>query len=528
MEGPLGSRKSSKVAFSEVASKLPQKVKDSLMDMITQHSYLDTGEKFSAGNELKGIYRGEIPTPKGLVYLEEVFGKNLIKDILAKRRMGLKFVDFATELVSIPKALLATADMSGFLRQGVVLVASHPILSAKAMKDTVLKFSFRPKMFNQYFQELYKHKYYSLMNKAKLAITKPTAGGLGAREDLFISRILQKIPGIGHIVRFAERNYVGFLNKLRVDVFSLYADELISKGFTPTKNMNMFKSAAEIVNTFSGRGTLGRLDDMAKPLNTVFFSPRLISARFHALSPLWYAKQPKPVRIRALKDFGKFVTVGMTTMALIKLWGGDNIDVELDPRSSDFGKIRIGNTRWDIWGGFQQWARTVAQIAAKETKSTMTGEIRVLDRSKYPFTTQKDVGQRFIENKLAPVPSLIKELMSGAKTFSGEDMTVGNTLWEKIIPMYIQDITDAYNEDGLGLAIRAGVPAFFGVGVQTWGVRGKTKEDKVENLIKIRKGLTRRMNKLRNEGKLTIELEKKYDKQYNKIEEQIAKYSSGA
>jgi len=526
LKGVLGSKKS-KIAFSEVASKLPQKTKDSLMDMITQHSYLTAAEKISAGNELEGIYRGEIPTPKGLVYLEEVFGKNLIKDVLAKRRMGLKFVDFATELVNIPKALLATADMSGFLRQGAILVASHPVLSAKAMKDT-FKFAFSPKAFVQYFKELHKHKYYSLMRKFKIAITNPTTGGLGAREDIFISRMLQKIPGLGHIVRFAERSYVGFLNKLRVDTFTLYADELMSKGFKPTKDAKMFRAAADVVNTFSGRGTLGRLSDSAKSLNTLFFSPRLISARFHALNPRWYAKMPKPIRIRALKDFAKFVAVGTTTLGLIKLMGGDDIEVETDPRSSDFGKIRIGNTRWDIWGGFQQWARTFAQIAVGETKSTVTGEIRALDKSKYPFTTRKDVGQRFIENKLGPVPALIKELISGAKTFSGEDMTIKNTLWEKLIPMYVQDIADAYKEDGIGLAVRAGVPAFFGVGVQTWGPRGKTKADKIESLRKTQKGLTRRMNKLRREGKLTFKLKEKYDEKYDKIEQQIAKYSSGA
>ena len=525
MKGELGS-KESKLAFNEIASKLPQKTKDSLYNMIMEHRYLDIPEKLSACNELEDVFGGKIPTPKGLVYLEEVFGKNLVKDILAKRKMGLKFVDFATELVNIPKALLATADMSGFLRQGAILVASHPILGAKAMKDT-FKFAFSPKAFKQYFQKLYKHRYYSLMRKFKLAITNPTASSLGAREDLFISRMLQKIPGVGHIVKFAERSYVGFLNKLRVDTFSLYADEFISKGFTPTKNPKMFEAAAGVVNTFSGRGTLGSLKKSAKSLNTLFFSPRLISARFHALSPRWYMKMPKPVRMRALKDFSKFVAVGLTTLTLIELFGGDDVEVEADPRSSDFGKIRIGNTRWDIWGGFQQWARTFTQFASGETKSTVTGEIRVLERDKFPFTTRKDVLQRFIENKLGPIPALVKELMGGAKTFSGEDMTWQNTIKEKLIPMYIQDITDAYKEDGLEMAIRAGVPAFFGVGVQTWGPRGKTNADKAESLRKTQKGLTRRMNKLRNEGKLTVKLENEYNKRYEKLEEQIQKYSSG-
>jgi hypothetical protein len=43
--------------------------------------------------------------------------------------------------------------------------------------------------------------------------------------------------------------------------------------------------------------------------------------------------------------------------------------VEIDPRSTDFGKIKVGNIRWDIWGGFQQWVRVASQLATGERKT---------------------------------------------------------------------------------------------------------------------------------------------------------------
>ena len=64
--------------------------------------------------------------------------------------------------------------------------------------------------------------------------------------------------------------------------------------------------------------------------------------------------------------------------------------------------------------------------------------------------------------------------MSGAKTFTGEDITFETVVKEKFIPMYIQDIADAYADGGLGRAIGVGIPAFFGVGTQTWEQKTKS------------------------------------------------------
>ena len=294
------------------------------------------------------------------------------------------------------------------------------------------------------------------------------------REEAFISRFLQKVPGLKIPVMFAERSYVGFLNKLRVDIFKLWADELLDKGFTPTKNPELFRSAADVVNTFTGRGSLGRLNRITPELNTIFFSPRLIAARFNALNPVWYVKQPKEIRKKAIGDFGKFVAAGLTTLALIKVAAGDKVSVETDPRSADFGKIRIGNTRFDIWGGFQQWVRVFTQVIMGERKNSTTGEIVSLNKDEYPFTTRYETVLRFIEGKLAPVPQLVRELMTGAKTFGGEDISAETIAKEKFIPMYIQDIAEAYTDGGLGRAVGVGIPAFFGVGVQTYGpIRAK-------------------------------------------------------
>ena len=468
-----------KVAFEPIKEKLTEDQIKELFKRTWKHPYLDNWEKISTASGLMDLLSGGIPKPKQLILIEEVYGTELVKNILSKRLMGAKAADFLIELANLPRMFLATADMSALLRQGVIGI-SHPVIYSKSAAKT-FQFAFSPKSFEQWFKDLPKDPLYPLMRKAKLSITDPTkvAGGLSEREEAFISRILQKIPIIGIPVRFAERSYVGFLNKLRVDWFKNWADELLSKGYSPAKDVEIFKAAANVVNTFTGRGSLGRLNRITPELNIIFFSPRLQAARFNALNPIWYARMPKEIRKKAISDFAKFVAAGLTTLAIMKIWKEANnlsdneLSIESDPRSSDFGKIKVGNTRYDIWGGFQQWARVFAQLITGERKNTATGEIVSLTKDEYPFTTRKEVLLRFIEGKLAPVPALINELMSGAKTFTGEDMTFKTTAKEKFIPMYIQDIAEAYADGGLGRAIGSSIAAFLGIGVQTWQERKK-------------------------------------------------------
>lgn len=461
-----------KIAFEPVKEKLTEEELKALYIRTWKHPYLDNWEKISAADGLTNLLMGGIPQPKKLVLLEEIYGSELIKNILSKRVWGAKATDFLVEVANVPRALLATADMSGFLRQGIIEVAAHPVISAKAMGKT-FEFAFKPKTLEEYFKDLPQHRHYKLMRRFKIGITDPSKAGMQEREEAFISRFLQKVPILKVPILFAERAYVGFLNKLRVDIYSDWADELLSKGFTPNKNPKEFRAAADVVNTFTGRGSLGKLDRITPQLNTVFFSPRLIAARFQSLNPVWYIKQPKEIRKRAIGDFSKFVIAGLTTLAVAKLAAGDKVDVEIDPRSSDFGKIRIGNTRFDIWGGHQQFARCFTQIIMGQRKSTTTGEIISLNKDEYPFTTRKEVLLRFIEGKLAPVPALVNELMAGAKTWTGEDMTLKSVTFEKFVPMYIQDIADAYTDGSLERAVGVALPAFFGVGVQTWQSRKK-------------------------------------------------------
>lgn len=446
---------------------------DSLFNQIQQHPKLDVFERLSGSNALQKVLTGSIPPRSQLSILEDVFGSDFVKKVLEKRPFLSKMGDALTEVANLPRTLITSMDLSAPLRQGVLLTATHPVTAGKGAFPEMFKQAFSPKAFEAWFEKLPSDPWYDAMRESKLYIANPLkiSGGLEAREEKFMSNLAERIPFVGAAVRASERAYVGYLNKLRVDVFKQIAADFQEQGIANPANL---KSLAEFVNNSTGRGSLGKFERSAQALNTVFFSPRNIAARFNTLNPVWYAQQTAPVRKEAIKTMLKFVGLGATVLAIAKAGGAD---VEIDPRSTDFGKIKVGNVRWDIWGGFQQWVRLISQMVSGEKKSTTTGEITPLSGKKFPFETRLDVLSTFTRGKLAPLPALAAELLDGQKQFGG-DLHLSSEVAQNAVPLYIQDISQAVKELGPGAILSAGVPSFFGSGVQVYG----PKKEKITSL----------------------------------------------
>lgn len=392
--------------------------------------------------------------------------------------------DVITDVANVPRALMASGDVSAPLRQGVVVSAAHPILAGKAMAHMFKAFA-NEKTFNRWFYDLKESPDYDGMVKSKLYIADPHKPELAAKEEQFMSNLANRIPVIGKFIAGSERAYVGYLNKLRVDLFRQMSESFARDGKTPENSPELFKGAAKFINNATGRGDFTN-ENIAQALNTVFFSPRLMASRVNLLNPLWYAKLPKEVRYRALADMAKFVGVGLSVLALAKANGAS---VDADPRSSDFGKIKIGDRRWDIWGGFSQWARLIGQELTNETKSTSTGEINKMGGGKFGAKSRGLTIATFFRNKLSPVPAYLTnaafEKDAIGKPFDPLDPA---TVGKNFAPLVMQDTYQAIKQDGIKGAVTTGIPAAFGVGVQSYSDVKEVKPPAVSTKIEMSNG----------------------------------------
>lgn len=451
-----------KVEFESIRSKIGQADIDALFIKVKESPLLSEWDKLPAREglaKLFGEYGGKVPTENEIGLLDKVFGEEFTKVVMGKRSLWEKIKEAGAQLANIPRSIMASFDLSAPLRQGIFFIG-RPKQFGSAFVRMFEAFG-SEKSFQAIQEGIVRKPTFELMQKSKLSLTEMDRI-LKTREERFMSNWAEKIPVVGKIVRASGRAYVGFLNKLRADVF----DDLIRKatnlGLNPKKNLDLTKEIAGFVNNATGRGSLGGLERAAVGLNSFFFSPRLMMSRLTLLNPLYYVSADPFVRKEAMKSLLSFAGTAMTVMGLAKLGGAE---VGADPRSADFAKIKIGNTRIDTLGGFQQYIRLAGQLYSGEIVSSTTGKVMTLGEGYRPLT-RLDILERFVEYKEAPIFSFLTGLMKG-QDFEGRPMNVPKEVGLRFIPMAAQDIYDIAKDDPRLLPIS--VLGLFGVGLQTYG-----------------------------------------------------------
>jgi soluble lytic murein transglycosylase len=451
---------------------------DSLFDLVKTHPHLSLYDKITARAGLMkilGSEGGQVPTKGELSLLSSVLPKDIIDKLLSQRPLTERMWKGFINTVNIPRSIMASYDLSAPLRQGVFLVGRKEFYSAFA---TMFKQFGSKKAFDAVQDEIRSRPTYKLMRRAGLELTGADQF-LEHREEAFMSEYAEGIPLVGKGIKMSNQAYTGFLNKLRADVFDSLVKESRKAGVDFGDDPKALKDIARFINAATGRGSLGKLNQAAPLLTSVLFSPRLMASRIQMLNPVFYMKLSPVVRKEAIKSLLTFSGMALTVLGLAKAGGAE---VEDDPRSTDFAKIKIGDTRFDILGGFQQYIRLGAQLITNETKSTKTGEIKELGGDGFKPTTRLDVAERFLANKQSPVMAFVTDLLRG-KDQQGAPITVSSQLSKNFIPLAVQDTIDAFNEYG-SKGLLAGIPAMFGVGVQTYKPRpSTTKSKKPKNFL---------------------------------------------
>lgn len=449
-----------KVNFESVRPKLNQTDIDSLFNKIND-SNIGDWEKVNAKSGLMKLLTKEgasMPTGGELKLMNDVFGSDMTKAILSNRTTWQKFLTGAGEVLNLPRALMASFDLSAPFRQGAVMT-SRPKQFFPAF-FSMFKQAGSDKAFKAVQQGISARPTYKLMRESKLALTD-IGGDLAGREEMFMSNIGEKIPVLKYGMKASNRAYTGFLNKLRADVF----DDMVKKAkLLGNDNPNVAEDIAKFVNSATGRGDLGSLNRAAPVLNSVFFSPRLMAARVNMLNPAYYTKLDPMVRKEAVKSMLTFGATAATVLGLAKAGGAE---VGVDPRSADFGKIKVGDTRYDILGGFQQYIVLASRLISGKMVSSTTGKEISLTEG-YKPTTRLDIIINFLKSKENPILSYITGFAEGT-TQLGQQFNPASEAINRFIPMFAQDIVDLTEDKGFAKAIGMEIPSAFGVGVQTYG-----------------------------------------------------------
>lgn len=360
------------------------------------------------------------------------------------------------------KAIRATFDNSALGRQGIKTLLTHPTIwaknSLKSFSDLVREFGGKPVL-----DEL-KADIISRPNALNGMYKQIGADVLDTTEEQFPQHLPEQIWGLRRFVKASDAAYTGFVQRSRADLADAYIN-IAKKSGVNLADKAQAEPIGKMVNALTGRGYLHRDLNL---VNNVFFSPRLLKSHIDVLTAHVFQKGVTPfVRKQAAVNLLKIV--GGTAAALTLADKVRPGSVEWDPRSANFGKIKIGDTRFDITGGMSAVATLAARLATTSTKSSTSGDVTSLTSGKFGAQTGLDVVNDFFQNKLAPAPGVIAALLKGSD-FNGKPTRnlkyIGTNL---TVPLSITNYQELKNDPKSANKLVAAIADGLGFSTNTYG-----------------------------------------------------------
>jgi len=365
------------------------------------------------------------------------------------------------------------------LRQGGLIAHSHPLMALKEIPD-MMRAAKSDRAYFDLMQDIRERPNAHLYETSKLGLTDIKTPKWTQLEEAYGSDWADRIPIVGH----SQRAYVYFLNRMRADMFDRMAQTLPRNGI-PSPDQAW--AISNFINTFTGRGrTPEMLATSMRALNQFFFAPRYTISRFQALfgDPLWVAKNAPGVRKLIAQEYARtLVGYGLEYTLAYYALQQLGVTIEKDPRSSDFGSIKIGNTRWNPLAGMTQPMVFAARLGATGLESLpgnplgikggykdKQGNIVSLRNPKYGKKGVSDVITEFTRSKAAPIPGMIWNGLEGKKV-TGEPTTWGKELLSMVYPITLNDITGAIQTWGFPIGVSLALMALFGDSVNTYATK---------------------------------------------------------
>jgi hypothetical protein len=429
----------------------------------------------------------EVELSRQLVSLKDEFFRYAAEYRLRNMSKVERLWDRTKETMHLSRAIMTSFDLSAVFRQGGIASLAHPKLAAAASREMLAALRRGDAEFDT-MDKISKDELYTLAMRSGLSITTDS-GKITRQEEAYMGRwakwgIGKKGTKINELslkalffVAPSARSYTTFLNSMRFRVFKYMVSNLGAGGEV---TIDEAKVIASYVNAATGRAELGKFNQAAANLNTVFFAPRYVASRFQYLAMPFYLLPSTKVSGRVKKmiamEYARHA-MGLTaflglSVALASLLTDDEEEkptVEFDPRSSDFMKLKIGDTRIDPMAGLSQTVTLIGQMATGQKKG-LRGDIKDLygENRKFGDPDLWDVGTGFLRKKLAPIPGAIVDLRVGENVI-GEKETVLSATTDLFVPLSFQEAGETMKARGLVGGAVVTALSLLGMGGGTYG-----------------------------------------------------------
>jgi hypothetical protein len=369
-----------------------------------------------------------------------------------------KLKDMALEIPGVMKSVVASLDNSFFGRQGIKVLYTHPTVwvnaFARSWVDLVRQVTAKGKWYkegNDVVLDSIKADIYSRPNALN---GKYKAGGYmldALTEEAYPSSLPAKIPLLGRLFKASEAMYNGAALRMRSDL----ADKLIKQADDFGVN-TLVKDQAQplgnMIGSLTGRGAVNLSPGQAKLVNNLFFSLKFLFGNIQTLTGAsmygvrkitgFKNKGEEYAGREAAKNLLKIIATLAFILTTAKILDPNSVDE--DPRSTNFGKVKIFGHWTDITGGLG----SLIVLASRLTPTMHNGEWGFWNKNSngdytdlglaYGKPTPLDVLEGFMEGKLSPSSGILRDIWK-RKTFSGQPVTIQTELLNQV-PLSIQSL----------------------------------------------------------------------------------------
>jgi len=330
------------------------------------------------------------------------------------------------------KSLLSSLDNSFFGRQGFVTLANEPKVWAKNFIKSWGDIGMELKGVDA--TAVIKADVFSRENAIN---GKYKALGLDIgidTEEAFPSSLPAKIPLIGRLFKASESAYNGAALRMRADLADLYIKQYEDMGGVSLKESGL----GRLINSMTGRGHVNLTPGQSRFFNSTLFSIKWVKANLDLLSLYQLDSKMDPkIRKQAAMNALKPILLIAVTLGIFKLL--DPESVEDDPRSTDFGKIKIGDYKINISLGVGALFTVAARLASKSIK-TSRGRVKRIGTGKFGDVGIYDLITGYFDGRLSPIARNLKDIWS-QETFNGEKVSVGGIIKNMTVPIPAQNVS---------------------------------------------------------------------------------------
>jgi hypothetical protein len=457
---------------------------------------------------------GKILTNYELQILEPILGRDTTTQIYDKLRKyrspAERKWEMLRSIIGFWKTPFAT-DVQ-FIRQASSLAARHPVEYAKSTEVALKAYAskdFTEKAIKEVAEnpnhEDAKRSGMNFIPDTPYAGEKPeqyisslpeSMATLGEKRNIIAKVAASPIRGYGKWLMSAERSFVASTNHFMQNLWDsqakIWSQSLseFEKTNPDKKTLNKFRAEqetekenyADTINTFmkllKAKSPTGKA--IMKVANLILFSPSMTFSRPRRLKVLAMNKGSRLYAAQIIgTEVGKLVLLSALATSVAAKFRAENpdeeppIDSDMNPLSSNWGKIKIKNTYYDFGGGDIQFYRTLARLVTLHSKN-QAGEIRPIEF----WETVKNYGQ---QRETAFIGTLA-ELISG-KDYMGKPISAIDAVTMSQIPQFAENIYQATKTDGIAQGLLAGAAGLSSAGVSSYQPAGKTEETLMKNKL---------------------------------------------